>query len=83
MNKTCTACYGSGKLVGLGMMKEDCHQCDGKGKIFEDELEELKVLHKDKYDKAIDDLKGLGASDEKAKELFASEFKKQGRPKKS
>lgn len=29
----CSACYGSGDLVGLGQIKEDCPTCNGTGSI--------------------------------------------------
>ena len=28
-----TACYGSGKMMGSGMIQHDCDTCDGVGKV--------------------------------------------------
>lgn len=29
----CVACYGSGKMMGSGMIQHDCDACDGVGKV--------------------------------------------------
>ncbi len=79
----CKTCYGSGKVMGGGMMQHDCDECDGTGKIvfIEDdikELERLKAKEEESRQKAINEIKELdpNMSDEKAKEIFEEEFKK-------
>lgn len=79
----CKACYGSGRVMGGGMMQQDCDHCDGVGKIIfiEDEvaeLEKIKAKQDESYKKAITEIKDLDPTmtDEKAKEIFDEEFKK-------
>lgn len=33
--KTCSVCQGNKQIRGLGMMKEDCHGCNGLGEVEE------------------------------------------------
>lgn len=81
--KRCNVCYGSGRVMGGGMMQHDCEECDGTGKIYfveNDiaELEKLKNEHNKSYDKAIKEITNLdpNLSEEKAKEIFDEEFKR-------
>lgn len=81
--KRCNICYGSGRVMGGGMMMQDCEECDGTGKIVFieneiEELEKLKAKQDESYAKAINEIKDLDPSmtDEKAKEIFDEEFKK-------
>lgn len=75
----CLPCYGSGQVLGGGMIQKDCEECDGRGKIEEtiDDMEYLKVRSTESYDNAINKIKSLhpSISDEKAKELFENELK--------
>lgn len=43
MTKRCDRCSGSGKIVGMGSMKEKCTACDGVGMI---EVKEVKKKRK-------------------------------------
>lgn len=79
----CKVCYGSGKVMGSGMVQNDCEECNGTGKIIviEDdilELEKIKAREEESRQKAISEIKGLdpNMSDEKATQIFDEEFKK-------
>lgn len=37
----CTSCKGSGKLMGMGMMQEVCHACNGDGSLDSKEDKEI------------------------------------------
>ena len=81
--KRCNICYGSGKVMGGGMMQHDCDECDGSGKIIViendiEELEKIKAQQDESRQKAIAEIKNLdeNISDEKAQQIFDEEFKK-------
>lgn len=63
----CAMCYGSGRVMGGGMIQQDCEECDGLGKI-----------PIDAYNQAISEIKALdpNMNDERAKEIFNEEMKK-------
>lgn len=46
MAKRCTVCTGSGKIMGGGMMLQDCDECDGLGKITDLKLAEKEAITK-------------------------------------
>lgn len=83
--KRCLTCHGSGKVMGGGMMFNDCDECDGRGKIF-DELVESNTKYQEvspKIDKrsklyrdAIKKIKALDPKmdDAKAAEIFETEY---------
>lgn len=31
MKRNCSGCYGSGEVLGMGMIQSHCHQCNGRG----------------------------------------------------
>jgi hypothetical protein len=70
----CTACYGSGELLGVGMINIDCHHCDGKGKKEKIEIDKQSKSYKT----AVKKIKALNSdiSDDKAHEIFEDEFNK-------
>jgi len=78
--KICLSCYGSGKVLGLGSMQQECEQCEGLGKIYEikDEIEELNIRHTASYNNAIEEIKTQipDISHEKAKQIFDDELRK-------
>jgi DnaJ-class molecular chaperone len=42
--KMCINCAGTGKVVGGGMLTQDCETCDGEGKIdIHNEIKEIEV----------------------------------------
>jgi len=72
----CKTCHGSGKVMGGGMMLQDCEDCDGRGKIeYEDFYEDVK--NSPEYNKAVDKIaQNENVSQDKAKEMFEDEFNK-------
>lgn len=46
MAKRCTVCTGSGKVMGGGMMLQECEECDGTGKISELKIAEKEAIEK-------------------------------------
>lgn len=42
--RRCTPCAGSGKVMGGGMLFNDCDNCYGTGKIEELDKQELELL---------------------------------------
>lgn len=74
----CNTCVGSGRVMGGGMMQQDCDDCDGRGKIFIDEPKEFKIDKESAhYKKAIKRIKALNKdlSDKEAEEIFDAELK--------
>ncbi len=73
----CSACFGSGEILGLGHIKMDCPNCDGTGK---DDCSIKDVIDKDSSDyldakekiKAVD----VDISDKEAEEILDEELKK-------
>jgi hypothetical protein len=80
--KRCIPCAGSGKLMGGGMMINDCDHCRGSGKITQpnDEIDYLQLKTTESYKKAIDSIKSSDdkITHEKAEEMFKEEFDKIG-----
>ena len=80
--KRCIACTGSGRVMGGGMMMQDCDDCDGTGKIYIDdpELEFNEMKATKAYKNAIDKIKNTdkNLSDEAAENIFKDEFIKLG-----
>lgn len=79
MNKIrCIPCGGSGKVMGGGMMLQDCDHCHGAGKVI---IEEIDYLKKDSesYKKAKSKLKKLDKklSDDDAEKILDDEITKQ------
>ena len=75
----CNTCVGSGKVMGGGMMQQDCDECDGRGKLFIDEAPKFEIDKNSKhYKEAIRNIKSLheGISNEKAEEIFEDELNK-------
>lgn len=75
----CNTCVGSGKVMGGGMMQQDCDECDGRGKIFVNEEPKFEIDKNSKhYKEAIRNIKNLheGITNEKAEEIFEDELKK-------
>jgi|GEM_PF-1447192 hypothetical protein len=74
----CNTCVGSGRIMGGGMMQQDCDDCDGRGKIYIDEPKEFKIdKNSNHYKKAIKRIKALNKdlSDKEAEEIFDTELK--------
>lgn len=44
----CVPCGGSGIVMGGGMMMKDCFECDGRGKIHEEEKIPLTAIENNK-----------------------------------
>lgn len=75
----CSACVGSGRVMGSGTIQQDCEECDGKGKLFVDEEKEFVIDKNSKhYKEAIKNIKNIheGITNEKAEEIFEDELKK-------
>lgn len=72
--KRCQRCAGSGKVMGGGMMMQECDNCEGIGKLFvpENEIDFLTMKQTDSYQKAKDKLKAADTSitDDRAEELL-------------
>jgi DnaJ-class molecular chaperone len=72
--KRCQRCAGSGKVMGGGMMMQECDNCEGIGKLFvsENEIDFLTMKQTDSYQQAKGKLKAADTSitDEKAEELL-------------
>lgn len=77
--KRCISCSGGGKVMGMGMIMQDCEACDGAGKIFvpDDELDFLAMKQTESYQKAKDKLKAVDNTidDKKAEELLDKSMK--------
>ncbi len=76
IKQRCKACSGSGKVMGGGMIFNECDECEGKGKIY---VPEKPVIDKnsDEYRNAITNIKNLGdnISDEQADQMFDDAWK--------
>jgi len=55
--KFCVPCGGSGKMMGGGMIINDCSQCNGRGKteVIENDLEFLEAKDTEAYKKAFEE----------------------------
>lgn len=73
--KRCHICYGSGRVMGGGMIIADCDVCDGRGKIYEEQKLDDNNPH---YNEAIEKIKNLNENitHEDAKNIFQSELDK-------
>lgn len=88
MNR-CIPCYGSGKLLGPGMISHDCEHCKGKGKIeiIENEIDFLELKNTESYKKAREQIKEASPllTDDEADKMLDIAFEetklKRGRPK--
>lgn len=75
----CNTCVGSGKVMGGGMMQQDCDECDGRGKLFIDETKKFVIDKNSKhYKEAIRNIKALNKniSHEEAEDIFEEEMVK-------
>ena len=75
----CNTCVGSGKVMGGGMMQQDCDECDGRGKLFVDEPKKTVIDKNSKhYKEAIRNIKALNKdiTNEEAEDIFEEEMTK-------
>ena len=76
VKKRCACCNGSGRVMGGGMMHQECDDCEGRGRIYVSEVKEVKPneINKetDEYKKAIKKIKKLSPeiSDSDAEKMF-------------
>jgi DnaJ-class molecular chaperone len=77
-SKRCSACMGSGKIMGGGMIFKDCPECGGVGKILPKEPVKATI---DKtsphYKQAIKELRAKGLKQKEAEKVFQEEFERQ------
>lgn len=68
----CQPCYGSGQLLGGGMVKVNCEHCEGTGNTFKVDKKSAR------YENAIKDIKITNKmlTDSQANELFFEEYAK-------
>lgn len=78
--KRCNACVGSGRVMGGGMMTQDCEVCDGIGKIFipDDPIDHLMRKESEGYINAKNKIKNLDdkLTDKDAEKLLDDELAK-------
>jgi hypothetical protein len=82
--KRCIPCGGSGRVMGGGMMMNDCEHCDGLGKIIvsDDDIDYLAKKQNDKelesYKKAKKNIKSVDESitDDQAERILDDELNK-------
>lgn len=76
--KRCNSCVGSGRVMGGGMMMQDCEHCDGLGKIFvpDDPIDHVMRKETEAYQNAKAKIKGLDdkMSDQDAEKLLDTEL---------
>lgn len=81
----CKRCAGTGIVMGGGMMRMDCDDCDGIGKVYPDDVDATPLARDfviDKrsksYREAIKKLKSIhpDKSDLEISEIFEKEFDK-------
>lgn len=75
--RRCNTCVGSGKVMGGGMMMHDCDDCDGKGKIYFEDKDDLEALaqESESYQNAVDNIVSVSSIDkEQAKVIFDKEL---------
>jgi hypothetical protein len=80
----CLMCIGSGRMMGGGMLEQDCDGCHGRGFTSKDvnfdmASKDIKIDKNSKhYKKAIKNIKALSdkITDKEAEEIFEKEFKK-------
>jgi len=73
----CLPCNGSGRMMGGGMLMQDCEHCDGKGKIEDGKVQLADYKKTPEYRKAINTIQQLAnKSYEESERLFAEEFDK-------
>lgn len=86
--RRCTFCGGSGKIMGGGMMMQDCDECYGTGKVeIIDEDKELDYLvskQSESYQNAKSKIKALddNISDQEAEKILDEELAKPSKKKK-
>lgn len=80
MKKRCNSCVGSGRVMGGGMMMQDCEHCDGTGKIFvaDDPIDYVMRKESEAYQNAKAKIKNLDdkMSDQDAEKLLDDELSK-------
>ena len=83
----CRRCMGAGFIRGGGMMRVDCNDCDGMGKVYPEDVEEVAaplarnfVIDKrsKEYKEAIKKIKAINPdlSDQEVSDIFDKEFNK-------
>ena len=79
--KRCAPCGGSGSMLGMGMMKRECLDCDGSGKIrfVSDEVAYLGMKQTEAYQNAKKRLQKNqpDLSDAEAESLLDEAFEKE------
>lgn len=81
-SKTCTACKGRKRIMGIGMMEADCKTCAGTGKIIEDKDKELREDMRtlaDAYQTLQDENQKLKAEIEKLKKSTSKPITKKSK----
>lgn len=65
----CNTCVGAGYVLGGGMMKVTCEECDGTGKVYDKQKS---------YDEAVEKIQLLepGMSKQDAQKIFDDELNK-------
>lgn len=80
--KRCTYCQGSGKIMGGGMLLQDCDECYGTGKVEiideEKDIEYLVSKQSESYQNAKNKIKALddNISDQEAEQILDEELAK-------
>lgn len=76
--KRCNTCVGSGRVMGGGMMMQDCEVCDGIGKLFipDDPIDHIMRKETEAYQNAKAKIKGLDSkmTDKDAENLLDAEL---------
>lgn len=73
----CKVCYGSGKVLGGGMITRDCYECHGAGYVPEPIPNKVKIKRSSKqYKDAIKKIKDLDSNitDTEAQKIFDTEL---------
>ncbi len=78
--KRCNTCVGSGRVMGGGMMMQDCEECDGLGKIFipDDPIDYLEQKNSEAYQNSKKEIKKMAPdlTDENVEKILDEEFAK-------
>ena len=76
----CKVCQGSGRVMGGGMIFQDCTECDGDGKISKphDEISYLQLKQSETYQEAIEEIKSIDPkiSNADADKMLKKQFEK-------
>jgi hypothetical protein len=79
----CKRCSGQGEIMGGGMMRIECDDCEGRGRLYPDEVPGYKkpvVIDKESksYKNAISRIKKLhpDLTDEEVIDIFEKEYNK-------